>query len=733
MMPKGNGVDTRTRAPGQPAPAVQAETLAASCLHLVVLSCLAVAQPMLDLMVRYTEFFVVRGFDRAGVLVFVAALLILPPLPFVLVELSLFRCRPAVRKGVHLLFVGFFVCLIWLLILKRIEAVPAILILPLGVVLAAASAAMYSRMPAARTFVSLLSIGLVVIPASFVFNPSVAKLLGGPKTGSLDLPPVQCEAPIVFIVFDEFSLPVLLDGEFGINRYRYPNFAALADRSTWYRNAITAADFTIKAVPAALTGLAPARGKLPKFEDYPENLFTLFGGRYDLWVREPLTRLCPPELNRNISLETPMIERLRALQSDLWIVYLHLVTPDPLAERLPPITQAWSNFKGEPARDTVLADHASPPGKKKGNEFAGVAAPLTREDRRAEFEAMFAAFKNSPTPQLYFMHIMLPHCPWDLLPTGQRYRAEPAGILGVSKRAWEDNEFLASQGYQRYILQTMYVDRAIGQMIGRLEELDLFDRSLIVLVADHGTSFIPGELRRNVSYENAHEILPVPLIIKAPYQEVGEVVDQMVSTIDILPTMLDVLGEEIPWRFDGVSQVGVTTSADRIIEHSVRGGGVHRVTDEHLRRKYERVADTLRLFGSGEDPLDLYRLGPYPGMVGKPVSDLDRGGPLPWTVHIRAIEDFDNADPEGSTLPAFVQGSIRPDDSEDRAYDLAVAVNGVIFATVPTHTESGEWRAFSAMIPPFAYTSGANRIRVYMISENDGDLLIRPLEEPGPA
>ena len=48
--------------------------------------------------------------------------------------------------------------------------------------------------------------------------------------------------PVAMMVFDEFSLGIMMTADGHIDRGRFPNFAGLADRSTWYRRHTTLAD-----------------------------------------------------------------------------------------------------------------------------------------------------------------------------------------------------------------------------------------------------------------------------------------------------------------------------------------------------------------------------------------------------------------------------------------------------------------------------------------------------------
>ena len=107
------------------------------------------------------------------------------------------------------------------------------------------------------------------------------------------------------------------------------------------------------------------------------------------------------------------------------------------------------------------------------------------------------------------------------------------------------------QAYQRHLLQVGYVDQLLGDLLERLRDTGMYDRSLVVVTADHGMSFREGESGRIASQANLEDVAFVPLFVKQPGQERGEVVDHHVETIDVLPTIAEVLGFRIPWRVDG--------------------------------------------------------------------------------------------------------------------------------------------------------------------------------------
>jgi len=694
------------------------------CLHLTALSCLAVAQPLLDLLGRNAEFFVIRRFDRVEILALVVVLLLAVPLPFIVIEASLVRLPWRIQRMAHLLFVWFFSALLVMFVVRRLDTIPAVGQIAAAMLLGLVGTIVYSRNKGLRSFVGLLAIGLVAVPLVFVSKPEIWRLLSLRTATNLELAVVTSRAPIVFIVFDEFNLLVLLDDEFQINRHRYPNLAALSDRSTWFRNAVTAAESTADAVPAILTGLRPDSFKVPSLVDHPHNLFTVFGGSYKLWAQEPVTQLCPSELNTNVVVIEPPAVRYQGLVSDLWMVYLHLLLPHTLSDNLPAISSSWGGFGRDDSPGSESTD--SQPGQRR--TYFKRAVQAVRQDRRGDFERLVEAAAKISKSQLVFAHLMLPHRPWDFLPDGRRYPTGSQKSPGLNRKGWTSDEYLPHQGLQRYILQTMYVDAEIGKLVDRLEAAGQFDECLIVIVADHGFSFVAGENQRRVSEQNPHEILLVPMMIKAPHQTEGRVVNRRVSTVDILPTMLDILDEAPPWPVDGVSRAeSATVRPPSPLRIFSKKKGIIEVDPSVFKRRRRFVNTKLRLFGDGSDPQDIYRFGPYPDLCGRPVRELKMLEAIPWTVRIEDVEAFADVDLGAPVLPAFVRGSVFVRGGSGSTHNLAVALNGVVAATMTTHTAGKKRQNFTVMLPPSAFRPGENVVEVFSVIRRRGVPVLRPL------
>lgn len=100
-----------------------------------------------------------------------------------------------------------------------------------------------------------------------------------------------------------------------------------------------------------------------------------------------------------------------------------------------------------------------------------------------------------------------------------------------------------------------YVDNEIGRVLRALTELGALDSTLVVVVGDHGEGL--GDHRepthKNLVYQST---LHVPLIVKPPGRPTPRVVEEPVSLVDLMPTVLDFAGVSIPSGLQGVSLRG---------------------------------------------------------------------------------------------------------------------------------------------------------------------------------
>ena len=90
--------------------------------------------------------------------------------------------------------------------------------------------------------------------------------------------------------------------------------------------------------------------------------------------------------------------------------------------------------------------------------------------------------------------MLFPHSPWVYLPSLHTYFDGPSEHA-VTREHWDSIPWLSQQKYQRHLLQVELADRLLGLTLDRLRATGLYDRSLIVVTADHGESFgRPGQM-----------------------------------------------------------------------------------------------------------------------------------------------------------------------------------------------------------------------------------------------
>jgi len=97
-----------------------------------------------------------------------------------------------------------------------------------------------------------------------------------------------------------------------------------------------------------------------------------------------------------------------------------------------------------------------------------------------------------------------------------------------------------------------YMDAQLGVLFERLKQLHLYDNSLIIVTADHGEAMGDRNLIGH-GISMYQDQVHVPLIVKYPLTTRHTAQDEPVSSVDILPTVLEVIGEKPPAELHGAS------------------------------------------------------------------------------------------------------------------------------------------------------------------------------------
>ena len=686
-------------------------SLPSGVLAIAGLSSLAFAQPVYDLLRRSPEFFAIRDLYMGDLLALVVLLAGLPTLAFAAPGLLARLVRPGWSRPAAAAATGTLTAIIGL---QALRTLPASVTVSAAVLAGTAAGWGYVRFHGFRTFGLLVSAAAMVVPAMLLIDGDVRRSVARP-VNSLDVEQTDtgARAPIVLVIFDEWSLTSILDSEGEIDQERFPNLAALVDTATWYPNATAVADRTEVAVPAMLTGSVPSPGQLPTASEHSVSLFSLAAGSHDLHVVEPITSLCPPRLNQLDPRRPPMAERIRTLVSDLSLVWLRLTLPSLWSDRLPPVTQAWSGFgRGEPQGPL-------PPPADQPRERA--AFHLGRTDRATAFRTFLERIEpERERPGLYFIHSLLPHAPWEYLPSGKRYDGPWGDVHGLEREIWAKSPWPALHHHKRYLLQAQFVDRLIGELTARLRSTGLFERSVVAITADHGVAFRPGRSRRffvasDLESDQPLDLVSVPLVIKAPLQRTPHIDVDPVSLLDLTPLILELAGA-VP----GTWPLPDTKSG----RPAVFGGAATEVPISSDRTGWRRgrLTQQARLLGRTNDPM---AIGVLPQLHGRPVTAF----PVRASESSVEIDDawsWDHVDPNQPVVPAMLKGAFQgPDLPAGR--DVAVSLNGVIAASVKPHPGSDGRLRIAALLPEAGLRNGPNLIELFLVGGDDGDVELERL------
>ena len=189
----------------------------------------------------------------------------------------------------------------------------------------------------------------------------------------------------------------------------------------------------------------------------------------------------------------------------------------------------------------------------------------------------------------FWVHYFDPHAPYA---PPQPYRSEYAQNL--------------------YDGEIDYTDEQIGKLLGVLDELDIRQRTLVIVVSDHGEGMGQhGEQTHSLLIYDA--TLHVPMIFGGPPPfPQGFVVDEQVCLVDVMPTVLELLGVAVPQNLDGVSMlkrvskqrpaICIETLATMTLHGWAPLIGIRQADYKFI------LAPTKELYNLQKDPLEEYNL-----------------------------------------------------------------------------------------------------------------------------
>jgi arylsulfatase A-like enzyme len=352
----------------------------------------------------------------------------------------------------------------------------------------------------------LLIFFMFILPPLFqIFNPLV-ELQNQGKTVFITTEKIESEKilnvktnltepNVIFILLESVSSERL--GSYGYERDVTPNIDFLAENGIVFHNAYSTATHSDYAQPAYLSSRYMISNEYRNFFDKKHK-------RKNIW-----------EFFDELDYTTGYISS----QDDLW------------AEM-----NEYFNFESLDKYSYSLSD-----GK---TDYGSGLAKKDYDDKTMDEILVWLDEISEDDPFFLYTNLQATHTPMSYEKEYSFYKPDRIISLGLFNLNSIDTTI------NRYDNSLRYVDLQVGRLINSLREKGVLNNTVIVLSADHGHDF---HKRHNVEGHGLsiyNEELNVPLIFYFPDLE-PQRIESHVSHIDVLPTVVDILGKDVPKEWIG--------------------------------------------------------------------------------------------------------------------------------------------------------------------------------------
>ena len=364
--------------------------------------------------------------------------------------------------------------------------------------------------------------GIFTVALSHGFRTSLARARFGP--------PLTGRPNVVMVTLDTVQAGHL--SLYGYHRNTTPHLRQLAREATLYTNAIAVSDMTLPTHASIFTGLYPREHGAhtdPPLRARP--LAEGFQTLAEMLAAKGYTTLAVAGNRFYVQPEWGMAQGFQLFDSEAPVrIYnedRRFFLREGLRKLLNFFISTWE-YDLDIRRGRVL------------NHDIGTLLSKMKDERRSFF--LFANYMDAHMPYL-------PPAPYDTMFPGK----DPSLSFRACTRLERDIVTFKrkiSQREQQHLIAEYdgaiaYLDEQMGWLIDQLKERGLYDNTLLIITSDHGEAFGKRNLISHPVSVYQNEI-HVPLLIKYPNQHKGEVLQSWASQIDLLPTVLDVLGYQPP-------------------------------------------------------------------------------------------------------------------------------------------------------------------------------------------
>lgn len=368
---------------------------------------------------------------------------------------------------------------------------------------------------------------------------------------------------IILLVLDAMSVRNL--SLFGYTRRTTPHLSRLAERATVYHSHFAAGNYTTPGTASILTGMYPwshrainIRGRLTKTL-LGRDLFALVGPEYVrlAFTQNMLADVFLRQLHAYIDMHLPLTTfRLNdqptlvseEFPADPLIPYYAFDNPivsyTPLSSLL---LNYWNVFTWKNLKQHAAASDDYPYGTP-FNTYNYFRNEIVYEGVRQ----LVLRLAQQAHPFLAYFHLYSPHEPYmprkefvDIFPSAEVPR-KPEHPLSRGRY-----KFTALIEYRTHYDEFIAnVDAEVGLLVDELERAGILQSTYLFILADHGELFERGE-QGHITPLMYDPVLRTPLIVFAPGQKTRRDVFSPTSNVDLLPTILKVLGKDLPPAVDG--------------------------------------------------------------------------------------------------------------------------------------------------------------------------------------
>jgi arylsulfatase A-like enzyme len=400
---------------------------------------------------------------------------------------------------------------------------------------------------------------------------------------------------------------------YGYERNTTPNLARLAQEASVYTHAISPGDMTLSSHASIFTGLYPSSHKAHFDNGYS-------AGRPLDPTYVTLAELLARKGFDTIGVVANFLYLTAAFGLDRGFTDYDAAAPVPFFAGTKPffVRQRVRNVLAvfsEPWKNDVKFRRAE--------EINDAALDLL--DREKAQNRRFFLFLN-------YMDAHAPYLPPPQF--GRLYPGAKAALPswyydGISKGVLTYQRQMSDRERQYFISQydgaIAYMDWSFGRFIDRLKQAGLYDNTLLIVTSDHGEAFGERNLMGHALsvYEDETH---VPLLIKYPRHTTHAVINDPVSLVALLPTILQVLGHDAPKGIQGRSLLQPDSGAVREAMSETFVHPLMSTWNSRLRRSARSIVSgsmkfisfsngVKELYDLSRDPNEQHNLYPEPAAV----------------------------------------------------------------------------------------------------------------------